>query len=67
MDKKTLTLSDNRLLGGVCAGIAEYFNLDPTLVRIGYAVLTIFSAGFPGIILYPIMYWIIPSKNKVQW
>ncbi len=67
MDKKTLTLSDNRLLGGVCAGIAEYFNLDPTLVRIGYAVLTVFSAGFPGIILYPIMYWIIPSKNKVQW
>lgn len=67
MDKKTLTLSDNRMLGGVCAGIAEYFNLDPTLVRIGYAVLTVFSAGFPGIILYPILYWIIPSKNKVQW
>lgn len=67
MDKKTLTLSDNRLLGGVCAGIAEYFNLDPTLVRIGYAILTILCAGFLGLILYPILYWIIPSKNKIKW
>ena len=67
MDKKPLTLSDNRLLGGVCAGIAEYFNLDSTLVRIAYAILTIICAGFPGIILYPILYWIIPSKNKQQW
>jgi phage shock protein PspC (stress-responsive transcriptional regulator) len=67
MDKKPLTLSDNRLLGGVCAGIAEYFNFDPTMVRIAYAILTIICAGFPGIILYPILYWIIPSKNKQQW
>ena len=67
MDKKPLTLSYNRLLGGVCAGLAEYFNLDPTMVRIAYAILTIICAGFPGIILYPILYWIIPSKNKQQW
>ena len=55
MENKTLTLSDNRMLGGVCAGIAEYFNLDPTLVRIGYAVLTVFSAGFHHTLPYTIL------------
>ena len=59
-----LTLSDNRMLGGVCGGIAEYLDIDPTLVRIVYAVLTVFTA-FCGIILYPILYWIIPSKYKI--
>lgn len=60
--EKRLTLSDDRMLGGVCGGLAEYFGLDPTLVRIAYALLTAFTA-FSGIILYPILYWIIPSKN----
>lgn len=60
--RKRLTLSDDRMLGGVCGGLAEYFGLDPTLVRIAYALLTAFTA-FSGIILYPILYWIIPSKN----
>lgn len=59
---KRLTLSDDRMLGGVCGGLAEYLGLDPTLVRIAYALLTAFTA-FSGIILYPILYWIIPSKN----
>ena len=59
---KRLTLSDDRMLGGVCGGLAEYFGLDPTLVRIAYALLTAFTA-FSGIILYPILYLIIPSKN----
>lgn len=63
MYNKQLTLSDDRLLGGVCGGLAEFSGLDPTLVRVAYAVLTVFTA-FSGIILYPILYWIIPSKSK---
>ena len=62
--KKRLTLSDDRKLGGVCGGIAEYFDVDPTLIRIVYAALTLFIA-FCGIILYPILYIIMPSKSKV--
>lgn len=61
---KRLTLSDDRMLGGVCGGMAEFFGLDPTLVRIAYALLTVFTA-FSGIILYPILYWIIPSKKSL--
>ena len=62
MDKK-LTRSENKFLGGVCAGIAEYFELDPTIVRVAYAVLSVFSAAFPGILLYIILWIIIPSKR----
>ena len=65
MNEKRLTLSDQRVLGGVCGGFAEYIGLDPTIVRVIYAVLTLCTA-FCGITLYPILYWIIPSKYKVQ-
>lgn len=62
MEKK-LTRSANKSLAGVCAGIAEYFNLDPTLIRAIYACLTIFSAGFPGILLYIVLMLIMPEKT----
>jgi phage shock protein C len=61
MDKK-LKRSQNQMVAGVCAGIADYFDIDPTLVRVGYAILTIFSAGFPGLLLYIIL-WIIMPLN----
>ena len=57
-----LLRSNDRMLGGVCAGIAEYFNLDPTLVRIGYLVLSIASAAFPGLLVYIILWVIMPTK-----
>lgn len=62
MEKK-LTRSANKSLAGVCAGIAEYFNLDPTLIRAIYACLTIFSVGFPGILLYIVLMLIMPEKT----
>ncbi|GHV43576.1 hypothetical protein FACS1894180_3070 [Bacteroidia bacterium] len=62
MDKK-LSRSHDKKIAGVCAGIAEYFDLDPTIVRVVYAALTVFSAGFPGIILYLILILIMPKKN----
>lgn len=63
-EPKRLTLSDNKAIWGVCGGLAEYFNLDPTIVRIVYAVLTLCTC-FCGIILYPILYIIMPSKDKI--
>lgn len=61
MDKR-LTRSDDRKLFGVCAGIAEYFNIDPTLIRVLYACITVFTAFFTGIILYILLALIIPNK-----
>ena len=59
---KKIYRSNDRIIGGVCAGIAEYFDVDPTILRIGYVVLTIFTA-FSGIILYPFLWIIIPPKR----
>lgn len=58
MDKR-LTKSANKMLCGVCAGIAEYFNLDPTIIRLLWVVLTFF--GGSGIIAYIIAAIIIPE------
>ena len=63
-EPKRLTLSDNKIFGGVCGGIGEYCGVDPTLIRIVYVFLTLFTC-FCGIILYPILYWLIPSKSKL--
>ena len=63
MEKK-LTKSSNKMLAGVCAGIAEYFEIDPTLVRVAYAILSVFSTGFPGLLLYLILMAIMPKKEE---
>ena len=63
MEKK-LTKSPNKMLAGVCAGIAEYFEIAPTLVRVAYAVLSVFSTGFPGLLLYLILMAIMPKKEE---
>lgn len=64
MEAKRLTRSANKMLAGVCGGIAEYFEIDPTLVRVAYAALTVFSAAFPGLLLYIIMMIIMPRSDS---
>ncbi len=58
---KRLRRSPDRFLGGVCAGIAEYFDLDPSLVRIAYVLVSILSAAFPGILVYIILWIVLPD------
>lgn len=53
----------HRMLAGVCGGIADWLGWDVTLVRILYILLSIFSAAFPGIIVYLIL-WIIMPRAK---
>ena len=59
---RRLLRSDDRILGGVCAGIAEYFDLDPTLIRIAYLIISIVSAAFPGLLVYIILWAVIPTR-----
>jgi len=63
MDKK-LRRSKNQMVAGVCAGIADYIGWDVTLVRALYAILSIFSAGFPGLILYIILWIVMPIEGE---
>lgn len=60
-EKKRLTRSDDKMIGGVCAGLAEYLDIDPTIVRIVW-VLMVLLAGF-GILLYVILWLIMPKQQ----
>ena len=65
MNEKRLYRSEsNKMLCGVCGGIAEYFKIDPTLVRLGWAILTL--AGGAGILSYIVAAIIIPNRSDVQ-
>ena len=62
MEQKKLYKSrENRMICGVCGGIAEYFNIDPTLIRLGGALLACISCG-TGLLVYFIAAVIIPEQ-----
>lgn len=61
MSKKLMRSRRYRMIAGVCGGIAEYAGWDPTLVRLLYVLISIFSAAFPGILFYIIAWLIIPE------
>lgn len=61
MDQKRLYRSrTNRMLCGVCGGVGEYFNIDPTLVRLGFVLLAFWVGS--GILAYFIAAVIIPDE-----
>ncbi|MET1248321.1 MULTISPECIES: PspC domain-containing protein [Sporolactobacillus] len=62
MTKRLYRSADNKVLGGVLGGIGDYFNIDPTLVRLVFVILCLVSFGFPGILGYFIAYLIIPER-----
>lgn len=53
----------HRMLGGVIGGFAEYFDRDPTVLRVLYVLISILSAAFPGIFVYLILWVIIPPAE----
>lgn len=53
----------NRWIGGVCAGLAEWLGWDVTLVRVLYVLISIFSAAFPGILAYIILWIVMPEEG----
>jgi phage shock protein C len=53
----------DRKIAGVVAGLAKYFGLDPTLARVGYVVISIVSAAFPGILVYALLWAIVPEGD----
>lgn len=61
MEKKLTRSKDKRILAGVMGGLGEFFGIDPTLLRLGYLILTVFSGFFPGIIGYVLAILIVPE------
>ena len=66
MNKSKLTRSNNRVIAGVCAGLADWIGWDIALVRLLYLIVSIFSAGFPGIIAYIILWIVMPEETGFQ-
>ena len=63
---RRLTRSNrNKMIAGVCGGLAEYLNMDPTVVRVLYVLVSILSAAFPGIIAYIILMFLMPPPEGV--
>ena len=62
MNKRLYRSDENRMLAGVCGGIAEYFDLDPTLVRLAWVLLC--AAGCSGLLAYIIAAIVIPRAPE---
>ena len=58
--EKRLKRSQGHIIAGVCGGMADYLNVDPTLVRVLYVILSIVSTGFPGVLVYIICWAVMP-------
>lgn len=63
MNNKLYKSNSNKMIAGVCGGIAEYFNIDPTLVRLGWVVFGLFFGS--GLLAYILAALIIPDISKL--
>ncbi|HXH06455.1 MAG TPA: PspC domain-containing protein [Vicinamibacterales bacterium] len=55
---------EDRLIGGVCAGIAKALGWTPTRVRVLYVIVSVLSAAFPGILVYLVLWIAIPPEPR---
>ncbi|HEY3123203.1 MAG TPA: PspC domain-containing protein [Thermoanaerobaculia bacterium] len=63
---RRLTRSNrNKMIAGVCGGLAEYLDMDPTVMRVLYVLVSILSAAFPGVIAYIILMFLMPPPEQV--
>lgn len=53
-----------KMIGGVCGGLAAHFDMDPTVVRLLYILISICSAAFPGILVYLVLWVVIPQGEN---
>jgi len=63
-ERPRLRRSHDRIIAGVCGGIAEWLGWDPTLVRLLYVLASILSAAFPGILVYVVLWIVMPKPEN---
>ena len=66
MDKKLCASPDKKLLG-VCGGFGDYFNIDPTIIRIAFVLMAIYTAVIPTLVLYFVFSLIMPQPDETYY
>ncbi len=61
--RKLMRSRKHRMVAGICGGVADYFGIDPTIVRVIFALILIFGVFVPPILLYVVLYFIIPEED----
>lgn len=64
--KKITRIPAKKMISGVCAGIAEYMNIDVVFVRVGWVLLTLFTHVFLGIIAYIVLIFVLPEEDEAE-
>jgi phage shock protein C len=54
----------HKIIAGVCGGIAEYLEVDPTVVRVVYVIASLLSAAFPGLLAYIVLVFLMPLPDS---
>lgn len=54
---------EHRMIAGVCGGLAEWLGWDPTLMRVVYVLVSVVSAGFPGLLVYLLLWIVMPERQ----
>lgn len=64
MSQKLYRSEDNRMIAGVCGGLAEYLNIDPSIVRLIFVLIILY--GGSGLLVYLILWIILPVKSSIN-
>lgn len=65
MEPKRLYRSkENKIFAGICGGLGDYFSIDPTLLRLAWLLVVIFTGIFPGVVVYILAIFVIPEKRE---
>jgi phage shock protein C len=66
MTKRLYKSSENKVVAGVIGGLGEYYDIDPTILRLGFIVLAIFTNLIPAVIGYIVAMLIVPKKPEIH-
>lgn len=64
MEKRLTRSTTNKMIAGVCGGLANYFNVDPTIIRLAFVFGSVFLALFGGVLAYIICVVVIPEEGQ---
>ena len=64
LDRPLRRSRDERVVAGVCGGLAEWLGWDVTLVRVLYVAVSVLSSAFPGMLVYLVLWLVIPEERR---